>query len=66
MSTTEFYKEVLRRLDELNESANAIAEAIETTSPSHMDTMTGMSLIDVENLKADAFYKIVEALKNKK
>ena len=66
MSTTEFYKEVLRRLDELNEIGNSIAEAIETTSPSHMDTMTGMSLIDVENLKADAFYKIVEALKNKK
>ena len=56
---TNFEKQLLERLKDLSEQ-------LEGMRPDHMDTMTGMSLIDVENLKADALYKIAEALKNKK
>ena len=58
MTQTEFYMAVLERMDELNEQ-------LERMSPSHMDTMTGMSLIDAELMKAEMLRRIAEALDKK-
>ena len=59
MTTEEFNKQLLERLDDL-------IEQLERMSPSHMDTMTGMSLIDVELMKAEMMQQIIQALKSKK
>ena len=59
MTHDEFNRELLERLEEL-------IEQLERMSPSHMDTMTGMSLIDAELMKAEMMHKIIEALENKK
>ena len=58
MTQEEFNRELLERLEEL-------IEQLERMSPSHMDTMTGMSLIDAELMKADMLRRIAEALENK-
>ena len=56
---TDFEKQLLERLEDLSEQ-------LEGMRPDHMDTMTGMSLIDVELMKADMMRQIIEALKGKK
>ena len=56
---TNFEKQLLERLEDLTEQ-------LEGMRPDHMDTMTGMSLIDVELMKADMMHKIIQALENKK
>lgn len=59
MTQPEFYKQVLEKIDDLNNQ-------LEDMKPSSVDSMTGYSLIDVELLKVDALMQIAKALREKK